>query len=863
MNFHSFETKQILEKLKTSPKGLSAAEAERRIGRYGYNEIEAKEGSKVLTLVLKQFTDPLVFILIAAIGISVFVGETLDAIAIGAIVILNAVLGFIQEFRAERAIALLKKLSAPDAVVIREGREQVIPAKFLVPGDIIVLREGEKVPADARVIESFSLHTDESMLTGESVPVSKNTSRLKEEAVVSERKNMLYSSTVVTMGHGKAVVTGTGEQTELGKITTMVSSIERAETPLQKKLKKFGKHLGLIVLAVIFVVFIIGILRKFEFVEMLMTSISLAVAAVPEGLPAIVTISLAIGIQRMLRKKSLIRSLKSIETLGSVTVICSDKTGTITKNEMTVTDIWVDGKDISVTGSGFSTKGEFHFEGKKVSPKKYEPLFKIAASCNNATLDYGDPTEIALLVMSRKAGVDAEKRIDEVPFDSTKKYMMTVHKKRTYIKGAPERVLKMCSHLWTPDSVKKLTPKIAGQIHEKNNEMAKRSLRVLAEAYKEGDKYIFVGLTGMIDPPKDNVKEAVELCHKAGIKIVMITGDNSLTAKAIAQQVGITGEVIDGAAIEKMNHRELLKTLETVSIFSRVSPEHKVRILETLQERDEIVAMTGDGLNDAPALKKSDVGISMAKKGTDVAKEASDMVLMDDNFASIVSAVQEGRRIYDNIKKSTLYLLSGNVGEILLILFAMILFLPLPLMPLHLLWINLVTDGLPALALSGDLPERDIMSRKPRNTKEHILSGSFMFIFGAGLLVGLITLGLFHFAYNIQGDDINEARTMALTTLVIFEMYFVFTVRSSKYNFWEIRINKWLIGVVILSLLLQIGIIYSPLNRVFKLSPLPLYDWVLVLIASSPGLLLFEIIKLVRKKAAKKKNSDVLKLPVD
>jgi len=853
MNFHSFDIKEILEKFKTSPKGLSAKEAEHRIGRYGYNEIEAEEGTKVLTLVLKQFTDPLVFILIAAIGISVFVGETLDAIAIGAIVILNAVLGFIQEFRAERAIALLKKLSAPDAVVIREGREQVIPAKFLVPGDIIVLREGEKVPADARVIESFSLHTDESMLTGESVPVSKNTSRLKEEAVLSERKNMLYSSTVVTMGHGKAVVTWTGGQTELGKITTMVSSIERAETPLQKKLKKFGKHLGLIVLAVIFVVFIIGILRKFEFVEMLMTSISLAVAAVPEGLPAIVTISLAIGIQRMLRKKALIRSLKSIETLGSVTVICTDKTGTITKNEMTVTDIWVDGKDIGVTGSGFSTKGEFHLDGKKVSPKKYEPLFKIAASCNNATLDYGDPTEIALLVMSKKAGVEAEERIDEVPFDSTKKYMMTIHKKRTYIKGAPERVLKMCSHLWTPDSVKKLTPKIAGQIHEKNNAMAKRSLRVLAEAYKEGERYIFVGLTGMIDPPKDNVKEAVELCRKAGIKIVMITGDNSLTAKAIAQQVGITGEVIDGAAIEKMNHRELLKTLETVSIFSRVSPEHKVRILETLQERDEIVAMTGDGLNDAPALKKSDVGVSMAKKGTDVAKEASDMVLMDDNFASIVSAVQEGRRIYDNIKKSTLYLLSGNVGEILLILFAMILFLPLPLMPLHLLWINLVTDGLPALALAGDLPERDIMSRKPRNTKEHILSGSFMFIFGAGLLVGLITLGLFYYAYNIQGDHIDEARTMALTTLVIFEMYFVFTVRSSKYNFWEIKINKWLIGVVILSLLLQIGIIYSPLNRVFKLSPLPLYDWVLILIASSPGLMLFEIIKLARKKAAKRK----------
>ena len=770
MNFHSIDIKETLEKLKTSEKGLSAREAEKRIERYGYNEIEAEEGAKPITIFFKQFADPLVYILIAAIGISVFVGETLDAIAIGAIVILNAILGFIQEFRAERAIALLKKLSAPDAVVIRDGKEQVVPAKLLVPGDIIVLREGEKVPADARVIESFSLHTDESMLTGESVPVSKTSHKFKEETVLSERKNMLYSSTIVTMGHGKAIVTDTGDKTELGKITTMVSSIERSETPLQKRLKAFGKHLGLIVLAVIFVVFIIGILRKFEFVEMLMTAISLAVAAVPEGLPAIVTISLAIGIQRMLRRKSLIRTLKSIETLGSVTYICSDKTGTITKNEMTVTDIWVDGKDIQVTGSGFSTKGEFLSSGKKINPSKYQPLFKIAASCNNATLDYGDPTEIALLVMSRKAGVEADERIDEVPFDSNKKYMMTVHKKRTYIKGAPEQVLKMCGYIWGSESLKKLTPKIHEEIHEKNAEMAKRSLRVLGNAYKEDDKFIFVGLTGMIDPPKDNVKEAVELCHKAGIKIVMITGDNSLTAKAIAEQVGIKGDVIDGAAIEKLNHRELLKTLETVSIFSRVSPEHKVRILEALQEKGEIVAMTGDGLNDAPALKKSDVGVSMAKKGTDVAKEASDMVLMDDNFSTIVSAVQEGRRIYDNIKKSTMYLLSGNVGEIFVILFAMILFLPIPLLPLHLLWINLITDGLPALALAGDLPERDIMSRKPRNSKEHILSGSFPFIFGAGLLVGVLTVALFSFAYNVQGDSIEEARTMALTTLMIFEM---------------------------------------------------------------------------------------------
>lgn len=852
MIFHSLDFKEVFGKLKTSEKGLTAKEAENRIEKYGYNEIETEEGANAFTILLKQFTDPLVYILIAAIGISIFVGETLDAAAIGAIVILNAVLGFIQEFRAEKAIALLKKLSAPDAVVIRDGKEQVIQAKLLVPGDIIVLREGEKVPADARVIESFSLHANESMLTGESVPVSKISGKLKEETVLSERKNMLYSSTVITMGHGKAVVTGTGEQTELGKITTMVSQIERSETPLQKKLKTFGKHLGIIVLAVIFIVFIIGILRKFEFVELLMTSISLAVAAVPEGLPAIVTISLAIGIQRMLRKKSLIRTLKSIETLGSVTVICSDKTGTITKNEMTVTDIWVDGKDINVTGSGFSTKGDFLHQGKKINPKKYEPLFKISASCNNATLDYGDPTEIALLVMSKKAGVEAEDRLDEVPFDSNKKYMMTIHKKRTYIKGAPEQVLKMCGYFWSSDSIKKLTPRIADEIHHKNSEMAKRSLRVLAEAYKEGNKYIFVGLTGMIDPPKDNVKEAVELCHKAGIKIVMITGDNSLTAKAIAEQVGIKGDVIDGAAIEKMSHRELVKTLETVSIFSRVSPEHKVRILETLQEKGEIVAMTGDGLNDAPALKKSDVGVSMAKKGTDVAKEASDMVLLDDNFASIVSAVQEGRRIYDNIKKSTMYLLSGNVGEIILILFAMIFLLPLPLVPLHLLWINLVTDGLPALALAGDMPEKDIMSRKPRNSKEHILSGSFLFIFGAGLLVGMLTLGLFHFAYNIQGDHIDEARTMALTTLVIFEMYFVFTVRSNRFNFWELKINKWLIVVVILSLLLQVAIIYSPLNKVFKLSPLPLYDWMLILIASSPGLLLFEIVKLIKKKKVRR-----------
>ena len=859
-NYYQLSKEETIKKLKARLKGLNQKEVAKRLKEHGFNQLRKKKAIYPVKIFLKQFKDPIIMILLAAIIISLIVQAKLDAAVIAAILVLNAVIGFSQEYKAEKAIQLLKKMSTPKAKVIRKGMEQIIESKFLVPGDIIIVEAGDKVPADARIIGLAELHVNESMLTGESVPVKKNIAIIKKESPVAERKNMLFSGTIITNGRAKAVVTETGMETQLGKIAELVQTVEEVKTPLQKRLKKLGNRLGIITVLVCVIVFGAGYLRQLPFVEILLVAISLAVSAIPEGLPAVVTLALAIGVQKMLKRKALIRDLKAVETLGSVTIICSDKTGTITKNEMTVTKIFANNEMITVTGRGYGTEGEFFIGKKKIDPQRIEMLLKTSASCNNATLSFGDPTEIALLVAAKKAGISKEERISEIPFDSEKKYMLTKHKKNLWhIKGAPEKILKLCTHIQVNNTIKRITTKDKRLILEKNKDMASQALRVLAMAYKKDNKTILTGLAGMIDPPRKEVFKAVRLCRKAGIRIVMITGDNAITAEAIANKIGLAGKVMEGMDLNRMTDDEFKNVVKEVTIFARVDPKHKVKILKAMQANGEVVAMTGDGVNDAPALKGADVGISMAIRGTDVAREASDMVLIDDNFASIVSAVKEGRRIYDNIKKFVKFLLSVNFSEVGLVLFSIIAGMPLPLLPLQILWINLVTDSLPALALGVDTPDPDMMERKPRNPKDTILKGSIWFLIIAGFLAFLTSLIAFFIGMPFDlanGVDLldfsspSKARTMALTTSIIFEMFFVFSFRTDKQSVFKIGIfsNKWLVGAVGISIMLQMIVIYTPLNIAFKLVPLSVIDWIKIIALSSIGFIVFETKKLITYK---------------
>ena len=851
-DFYQLSVKETLERLNTGVKGLSQQEAAKRLKRHGLNQLEEKRGPHPVQIFLKQFKDPIILILLGAIIISLIVQELLDAGAIAAILILNAVLGFSQEYKAEKAMELLKKMSAPKAKIIREGTGLVIETQFIVPGDILLLEAGDKVPADARIMESAEAHANESMLTGESVPVEKGVTPIKKEVAVAERKNMLFAGAILTNGRAQAVVTETGMNTELGKIAGLVQTVEEVETPLQKRLKKLGKRLGLIVIIICLVVFGVGLLRQLPFVTILLTAISLAVAAVPEGLPAVVTIALAIGVQKMLRRNALIRELKAVETLGSVTVICSDKTGTITKNEMTVTEIFANNETITVTGHGDDTEADFTIGEEKMEPKSIEMLLRAAASCNNATLDFGDPTEIALLVVAKKAGIEKEERVGEIPFDSERKFMITKHKDNTwYIKGAPEKVVELCGYIQMNGALKRLSRKEKEAILRKNREMASKALRVLALAYKRDNKTILTGLAGMIDPPREEVSKAVNLCKKAGIRVVMITGDNALTAQAIGNNIKLTGKVMEGIELERRAEKDLKALVKEVRIFARVNPEHKVRILKALQANGHVVAMTGDGVNDAPALKGADVGVSMALKGTDVAREASDMVLTDDNFASIIAAVREGRVIFDNIKKFVKFLLSANFGETAVILFALLSGMPLPLLPIQILWINLVTDSLPALALGVDPADRRIMERKPRDPRETILKGSIAFLIVVTILAFSVTMTGFLSGcwWDTAYGDIAKGRTMAMMSLIFFELFLVFSCRSDRYPLYEIGFfsNKWLILAVLAAAALQFLILYTPLNIAFKITPLRLGDWAIIGGLGSLGFVVFEAKKIITR----------------
>jgi len=888
-NWHNLEIPEVLASLDSKHDGLSQEEAQRRLAQFGHNELAAGEKVSPWKIFLEQFKNFLIIILLVAVVLSAVVGEVADAVVIFVIVLFAAGLGFIQEYRAERAMEALKKMAAPMASVLRDGKEVEIPSRELVPGDIIILRTGDRIPADCRLIEAVNLKADEASLTGESVPVEKTAKALPGEVTIGDRKNMAFMGTAAVYGRGTAVVTATGMGTEFGKIATMLQEVEKEQTPLQINLDKLGKLIAIGSLALCFILAAIGVLRGHEILEMLIWGVSLAVAAVPEALPAVVTISLAIGVQRMVRRHALIRKLPAVETLGCTTFICSDKTGTLTQDQMTIRRIYVEGKLIDVTGVGYEPKGEFHLDGKALNPEKdaaLQRLLHIGSLCNDTSLNSandvweikGDPTEGALVVTAAKAGLwqkelqSQSPRIHEIPFSSETKRMTTVHQtpqgKIAYSKGAPEVILSSCSHVYRNGQETKLKDDDKNKMLSVSHEMAGDALRVLGLAYKRlpdttttteatEQDMVFVGLAGMIDPPREEVKEAVKLCDQAGIKSVMITGDHKLTAVAIAKELGILkeGVALTGAEIDNLSDEEFEALAEKIEVYARVSPAHKLRVIEALAKKGHVVAMTGDGVNDAPALKKADIGVAMGITGTDVTKEAADMILTDDNFASIVAAVEEGRGIFGNIKKYLIYLLSCNFGEILLmasvILFGPLMGLPagtIPLIAIQLLYVNLATDGLPAIALSIDPPDLDIMKQKPRPRKQTIFTAPVLrYMAGAGIWTALVTLGVFLWAIN-SGKAFLEAQSMCFVTLILIEFFNAFNCRSLEYSLFKVGpfANKWLLlaigwECIMLSLVVYLPVLQGPFNTY----ALTLTDWVIAILSASTIFIAAEIYKLI------------------
>lgn len=875
-------------------KGLSASQVERRIEKYGYNVLKEGRKETLLERIAKQFRDFLVIILIAASLISILVGEVTDSLVIIAIVIINTILGVIQEGKAEKALEALKKMSAPNARALRSGSIEIVPARMLVPGDIVLIEAGDIIPADMRIIESANLKIDEASLTGESVPVEKDGSALLTgEAGIGDRVNMAYMSTIVTYGRGRGIVVSTGENSEIGKIANKIMEIKAEKTPLQQGLDILGKWLGLACLGICVVVFIIGLIRGGSLLEMFMISISLAVAAIPEGLPAVVTIVLALGMKRMVERNAVVRKLLAVETLGSVDVICSDKTGTLTQNEMTVVSLYGGGNAFKVEGKGYTPKGDFiDKSGEKINPSENPDLrllLSIGVLCNDASISQkdddkwgivGDPTEAALIVAGAKAGYTKEMmnetypRTGEIPFDSERKMMTTLHRNlQTLIheengnnkandcivsitKGAPDVVLKRCKRYYKDGRVHILDDKVRDEIHKANSEFANMALRVLSCAYREYEcvpekvsselienDMTFVGLIGMIDPARVEVKDAIHVCRKAGIKPVMITGDYRDTAVAIARELNLMDEndgVLSGQEIDAMSDEELLKAVENTSVYARVSPEHKVRIVDALKKNGHIASMTGDGVNDAMALKKADIGVAMGITGTDVAKGAADIVLTDDNFASIVSAVEEGRIIYSNIRKFVFFLLSCNVGEILIVFISMLLGFPVPLVPIQILWLNLITDSFPALALGTEKGEPDIMEMKPRNPDEPILNKSMVTgiaVQSVALLIAvlgayLMALGRYP-DYMTNTAHLMYARTYAFATLVTAELIRSYSSRSERATIFKIGIftNRILVWASVISFMLLIIVIYTPFLRpIFSTIYLSLKDWIIILL---------------------------------
>jgi Ca2+-transporting ATPase len=893
-SWHASERDQVLVDLGTSPEmGLSQAEAQRRLGARGPNELVEARRPSLWRMVLDQFDNFIVIVLILAALVSGILGDLVEAGAILAIVILNAVLGVIQERRAEEALGALRKLAAPEAHVIRDGHRKTIPAREVVPGDIVVLEAGNFVPADLRLIETVNLRIEEAALTGESEPVDKDASIvLRQDVPLGDRLNTAFMGTVVTYGRGRGVVVGTGMLTQIGMIARMLQSVEEEPTPLQRRLDQLGKTLGWAALLVCALVFGIGWMRGYEPLEMFLVAVSLAVAAVPEGLPAVVTITLALGMREMISRHALIRRLSSVETLGSTTVICSDKTGTLTQNQMTVTKLWVDGLSFDLTGSGLEPKGEFLRDGTPVDLTDYPgaaTALWVAALANDAELEpvaqdetgvtyraIGDPTEAALIVAAAKVGARRENlalaypRIDEIPFDSTRKRMTTVHKVKNPLpedispfydttvrewevattKGAPDVILPLCTkYQRTDDTPVPMTEAMRDRILAANAAMAGQALRVLTVAYRvEQDvpdkappdvierDLTFVGLVGMIDPARPEARPAIDKARRAGIRTVMITGDYPDTARAIADEIGLLERghrVLTGRELETMDAGQLEAIVMRTDVYARVSPEHKMRIVDALKAHDQIVAMTGDGVNDAPALKRADIGVGMGITGTDVVKETADMVLTDDNFASIVAAVEQGRVIYANIRKFVYYLLSCNIAEIAVIFIAILAGLPSPLTPIQLLWLNLITDGAPALALGLEKGDPDTMDRSPRPAKEPIVNRTMRIgIAAQTIAIAGVTLTAYLLGLRAAPDMPQVGETMAFVTLSFSELLRAFTARSERFPLYRLGVfsNRAMIYAVASSLALLLLVLYTPfLQPVFDTYPLPVAAWEIVL----------------------------------
>jgi Ca2+-transporting ATPase len=903
-HYLDWDVDRLAEHFAVDPeRGLPPGEAASRLRQVGPNQLAEGKRLSAVALLLNQFKDFMVLVLLAATLVSGLLGEYTDAIAIIAIVVLNAVLGFVQEFRAERSLSALKELSAPTARVKRNGKWERISASELVPGDLVSLESGDRIPADIRLIGVQNLYIEESALTGESVPVNKTSSVLKGEAVpLGDRKNMAFLGTMVVRGSGIGIVVHTGMQTEMGRIAHLIQTTETMQTPLQNRLEQLGKVLITVALFLTAVVVLTGIIHGHDAYKMFLAGVSLAVAAIPEGLPAIVTIALALGVQRMIKRRAIVRKLPSVETLGCASVICSDKTGTLTQNKMTVTHLWAGGRMLEVSGSGYVPRGSFTTDKREVHPRQdphLQRLLEIAVLCNNASLVRkeeregllrrkqeswnvdGDPTEGALLVVGAKAELTPDKlaaewkRVKEFPFDSGRKMMSVLVEKRSgermlLAKGAPDVLLGRCTHILQDGRVVPLTEKVRKTASATIEQLAGMALRNLGFAYRPWRgaapereasaerELVYVGLAGMIDPPREEVKGAIHTCRQAGIQTVMITGDHQVTAVAIARKLGIltpSGLTMTGAELQQLDDATFQKRVNEIQVYARVSPEHKLRIVKALQRERHVVAMTGDGVNDAPAIKAADIGIAMGITGTDVSKEASSLVLADDNFATIVAAIEEGRSIYDNIRKFISYLLASNVGEILVMFLAMLAGMPLPLVPIQILWVNLVTDGLPAMALGVDPAEEDTMKRNPRNSRESIFArGVGWKILTRGFLIGAFTLGAFWLAYTEAPDDLVRAQTVAFATLVLAQLIYVFDCRSSQSIFHRNPFtNLPLVLAVISSALLLLMVMYVPaLQPIFHTVSLGFREWALVLAAAAiPTLLagLIEILRSMRRRA--------------
>ena len=828
---HGLTVEDVLEVLDTSPHGLTTAESTRRLAEVGPNELEVIEGASPWLLLAAQFKNILIIILLVAVGLSAALGHGTEAIIIGAIVVFAALLGFVQEHRAERAIESLRKMAAPTARVLRDGEERVVPARDLVPGDVVLLRVGDRIPADLRLVETVNLQIDEASLTGESVPVEKDVGALSElDVAVADRHNMAYAGTNVTYGRGRGVVAATGMQTEFGQIAGMLQSVEVGKTPLQVNLDRVGKVLAGVALVVVALIVALGVFRGQDPLEMFLFGIALAVAVVPEALPAVVTISLAIGMQRIVKRNALMRRLPAVETLGSTSVICSDKTGTLTRNEMTVREVYAAGSSVSLDGGDHGPGG---------APRPVADVLMVASLASDATVALdddgrwiirGDPTEGAIVAAASNLGLDKldlearHPRVGEIPFSSERKRMTTLHEapagRLACSKGAAEVILDSCATLVTPTGVALLDDATRQAIVDRAEAMAANGIRVLGVARKENaelataeEGMTFLGLIGLVDPPRAEAKAAVADCHTAGIEVVMITGDHPATAASIARELGILteGRVVTGRELDQMSDQDLASQVADLEVYARVSPADKLRVVDAWQGRGAVVAMTGDGVNDAPALKKADIGVAMGITGTDVSKEASEMILLDDNFASIVAAVEEGRGIFENIKKYLMYLLSSNIGEILLMAGATVAGLPLPLSAVQILYVNLATDGLPALALSVDPPQEELMRRPPRDPHRGIFTRPVVALMSVGgVWSAAVNLGVFVVSMSM-GSTVKEAMARTFVSLVLIQFLKAYNYRSDRHSVLNRPFtNRWLNLSVVWEVLLLVAIMYVP-----------------------------------------------------